>query len=378
MEADWPRPAPDALAHSAALRALIETRIDAAGGWLDFSDYMQLALYTPGLGYYSAGSQKFGAAGDFVTAPEMTPAFGGCIAHAIAPLLGPGDGILELGAGSGALAVSILDALAEAGAAPVDYAVLEVSAELRARQERRLAAYPVRWLTELPADFRGVILANEVADALPVTRFQWAPDSVRALGVARDGGRLHWSPQDADAALAAVIGACRERAGDAWPPGYRSELCPQLAPWMAGLSACLSRGLLLIVDYGLGAREYYHPQRNDGTLRCHYRHRAHADPFLWPGLQDITAWVDFTAAAEAGVAAGLDLLAYTTQAQFLMANGLLDAPLPDDAVAQARHAGSLRRLLLPGEMGETFKVLALGRGLEVDCIEPGRDLRPRL
>ena len=378
MQADWPVPTPAALAHSDALLAEIGTRIDAAGGWLDFSEYMELALYAPGLGYYSAGSQKFGAAGDFVTAPEMTPAFGACLARAIAPLLEPGDAILELGAGSGALASALLDALPGAGGPDVDYCVLEVSGELGARQKERLAGYPVRWLSELPADFRGVMLANEVADALPVRRFRWGPDRLQALGVAREGAALRWHARTADKELAAVIDACRDRGASPWPAGYTSEYCPRLVPWVRSLAASLSRGLLLIFDYGLPAREYYHPQRADGTLLCHYRHRAHPDPFLWPGLQDITAWVDFTAVAEAGAEAGLDLLAYTTQAHFLMANGLLHAPTPDEPVAQARHAADLRRLLLPGEMGETFKVLALGRGVSPTGLPAGRDLRHQL
>ncbi|UCG73168.1 MAG: SAM-dependent methyltransferase [Chromatiales bacterium] len=379
MDSDWPAPPPSAVALSDELTAQLAARIDAAGGWLDFAEYMQLALYAPGLGYYSAGARNFGAAGDFVTAPEITPAFGACIARGIAPLLQPGDAILELGAGSGALAAAVLDELADCDAPAVDYQVLEVSAELRERQQLRLDAYPVRWLDTLPpSGFRGVILANEVADALPVRRFRWQPDRVQAVGVIRDGAAFAWAARDADAQLAREVEQRREAGGDEWPAGYTSEFCPNLRPWIGGLAACLERGLLLICDYGLTAREYYHPQRRDGTLLCHYRHRAHADPFRWPGLQDITAWVDFTAAAQAGVEAGLKLAGYTTQAQFLMANGVLDAALPDDPVERARHAANLRRLLLPGEMGERFKVLALSRALPDAPLNVGRDLRHRL
>ncbi len=376
MAADWPDPPPEALALSIQLAEQIGARIDAAGGWLDFAAYMNLALYAPGLGYYSAGARKFGADGDFVTAPELTPAFGACIARCIAPLLQAGDSILEVGAGTGALAAAVLDALAQSGAPAVDYQVLEVSAELRHRQQHRLSAYPVRWLDALPpAGLRGVILANEVVDALPVRRFRWQPSGTQALGVVRAGQGFHWAARDADAALAAEVSARLATAGGSWPAGYTSEFCPGLEPWIAALAACLTRGLLLISDYGLPAREYYHPQRLDGTLLCHYRHRAHADPFRWPGLQDITAWVDFTAAAQAGVAAGLTLAGYTTQAQFLMANGLLDVPPPEDPIEQARLAGNLRRLLLPGEMGERFKVLALSRSLPDGQLQVGRDLR---
>lgn len=376
MHADWPAPTPEAAALSHELAAQIGARIDAAGGWLDFAEYMQLALYAPGLGYYSAGARNFGAAGDFVTAPEITPAFGACIARGIAPLLQAGDSILELGAGSGALAAAVLDTLATSGAPSIDYQVLEVSADLRERQQQRLSAYPVRWLDALPPPgFRGVILANEVADALPVRRFRWQPGGAQALGVARDAQGFDWAARDGDAELVGEIDGRRASAGDAWPGGYTSEFCPGLGPWITGLAACLARGLLLICDYGLPAREYYHPQRRDGTLICHYRHRAHADPFRWPGLQDITAWVDFTAATQAGVAAGLRLDGYTTQAQFLMANGVLDAAFPQDPVEQAKHAANLRRLLLPGEMGERFKVLALSRALPDPALQVGRDLR---
>lgn len=376
MAADWPAPPPEALALSNQLAEQIGARIDAAGGWLDFAAYMDLALYAPGLGYYSAGARKFGADGDFVTAPELTPAFGACIARCIEPLLQAGDSILEVGAGTGALAAAVLDALAQSGAPVIDYQVLEVSAELRRRQQQRLSAYPVRWLDALPpAGFRGVILANEVADALPVRRFRWQAPGAQALGVVRAGQGFQWAARDADAALAAEVSARFATAGGAWPAGYTSEFCPGLEPWIAALAACLTRGLLLISDYGLPAREYYHPQRLDGTLLCHYRHRAHADPFRWPGLQDITAWVDFTAAAQAGVAAGFTLAGYTTQAQFLMANGLLDVAPPEDPIEQARHAANLRRLLLPGEMGEHFKVLALSRALTDDQLQVGRDLR---
>lgn len=378
MHTDWPTPSSAALAHSAELVALIESRIEAAGGWLDFASFMELALYAPGLGYYSAGPRKFGAAGDFVTAPEISPAFGACVARAVAPLLQPGDAILELGAGTAALAVTVLDELRALGGPAIEYQILEVSAELRERQAQRLRGRPVRWLDALPADFQGAILANEVADALPVQRFRRQADGVEVIGVERADDGLRWAARPAEPDCARQVAALESRVAGAWSPGYTSEYCPQLRPWVSSVADCLARGLLLVSDYGMSASEYYHPQRQDGTLICHYRHRAHTDPFLWPGLQDISAWVDFTAAAEAAVAAGLELLGYTTQAHFLTANGLLDETPPRDPIAQAKHAAGLRRLLLPGEMGEHFKVLALGRELTAGAIGIGRDLRHRL
>jgi SAM-dependent MidA family methyltransferase len=379
MAADWPQPSPAALKVSAELCALIRARLAAAGGWINFAEFMDLALYAPGLGYYSAGAQKFGEAGDFVTAPELSPAYGACLARAIAPLLRPGDAILELGAGSGALAQPLLDVLPSTGAPAVDYRILEVSGELRARQAERLAGYPVQWLDRLPGPgFQGVILANEVADALPVQRFSWQGGDVQELGVARAAEGFRWAARPAASELRTQVRSLMDRIGAAWPPGYRSEFCPGLRPWVRGLAGVLLRGLILVCDYGLTAREYYHADRSDGTLVCHYRHRAHGDPFRWPGLQDISAWVDFSAAAQAGVDAGLTLAGFTTQAQFLLANGLVDAAPPADPVAQASHAAALRRLLLPGEMGERFKVLALGRGLAAEPLRIGRDFRARL
>ena len=258
------------------------------------------------------------------------------MARAVAGILEPGDSILELGAGSGSLAAAILDTLSTTSSRTPDYRVLEVSAELRERQQRRLSGYEVRWLDALPEDFHGVVIANEVADAL------------QEMGVVHRDGVLGWSAQPADRRLSDLVGALRARCGQDWPAGYVSEVCMDLAPWMAGLAASLARGLLLMCDYGLSRHEYYHPQRADGTLICHYRHRAHTDPFLLPGLQDLSAWVDFTSAAEAAVSAGLDLLGYTTQAHFLLASGALDSVVGDDPIEQARQAASLRRLSYPG------------------------------
>ncbi|MFO1356459.1 MAG: SAM-dependent methyltransferase [Gammaproteobacteria bacterium] len=384
---DLPEPTAGARAHSAHLAALIHERINAAGGWIDFADYMDLALYAPGLGYYSAGATKLGAAGDFVTAPEISPLFARCLARAIAPVLQalPGADILELGGGSGALAAGLIPALARLGALPRRYRMLEVSADLGERQRALLGAqagpqWPaVEWLEALPGEaFRGVVIANEVADALPVSRFTIRDGAVQALGVGARSGGFAWAARPADPGLAAAVASRLPDGASAFAEGYTSEISRRLPAWIAALSATLGEGALVLCDYGMTRREYYHPQRVQGTLTCHYRHRAHDDPFRHPGLQDITAWVDFTAVAEAAVAGGLAVAGYATQAHFLLDAGLgqelagAGHPLPPRLAQQART------LLLPGEMGERFKVMALSRG----ALAPGgfgfRDLRHSL
>lgn len=359
--------------HCAAVTEFIRQHIAAAGGWLSFERFMELALYAPGLGYYSAGSSKIGAAGDFVTAPEVSDLFSQCLARQCAEVLrtcGRGE-ILELGAGTGRMAATLLTALAESDALPERYAILEVSADLAARQRERLAQLPaalrarVVWLTHLPErPLVGMILANEVADALPCRRFLLAGGAVHELGVAltADGGfgEAHVA---ADAALTRM---CRELCA-LWPQPhpdpYMSEVCPRLEPWIATLAATLKRGALLLFDYGLPRAQYYHPQRTHGTLRCHFRQRVHDDPYARVGLQDITAWVDFTRVAEAATAADLSVAGFATQAAFLLATGIeeLVAREPAGSGSHARLAGEARRLIMPGEMGEAFKVMALTR-----------------
>jgi SAM-dependent MidA family methyltransferase len=356
-----PAPTPEARACSAALLARIHEEIGRAGGTIGFSRYMELALYAPGLGYYSGGAAKLGAAGDFVTAPEVSALFGRCIARQVLEVLdGLGGGeVLELGGGTGALAEA---ALAEGGER-LAWNMLEHSPELRERQHARLGAR-VCWLDALPRGFRGVIVANEVADALPVERFRMVDGEPRRLGVARDGAGLAWALMPPEPGFAGVVHALEVELGRSFAEGYTHEFCPMLQPWVGSLADSLDAGLVLIIDYGLPRRELYAPERVDGTLICHYRHRAHADPFLWPGLQDLSAWVDFTAIAEAGTAAGLTLEGYTTQAAFLSANGLgemLQAAGRD--AAGIRLAQQAKRLLLPGEMGERFRVMGLSRKL---------------
>lgn len=371
-------PAPDAVAaaHSEALRARIARAIETAGGALDFERYMALALYAPGLGYYSAGQTRFGPGGDFTTAPLMSDLFARTLARETARVLAASDGdtVLELGAGTGCMALDVLRELAALDGLPARYLILEVSADLRAQQAETLAALPedvrarVGWLDRLPATpLRGAILANEVMDALPVRRFQRGEAGVEALAVALDAeGRFTWRAQPADEGLAEAVAAIEAERGERLPTGYVSEWCPALAPWVAALAEVLECGAALLVDYGYPRREYYHPERGMGTLLCHYRHRAHDDPFLWPGLQDITASVDFTLAARAGCEAGLDLLGFTTQAHFLAGAGLpalLEAEAAGDPNRAAELAQQAKPLLFPGEMGERFKVLGLARGL---------------
>lgn len=383
LPADWPRPSPQALAHSARLLAHLRDVI-AAEGPLDFAKYMELALYAPGLGYYSAGARKFGAAGDFVTAPEVSALFGTCLARQCAEVLrATGGDVLELGAGSGALAASVLGELARLRTVPEHYYVLERSADLRERQQERLRAEVpklaplVQWLEAPPPRFEGVMLANEVLDAQPVSVFR-APD--RALAVDWTEQGLVWREVEADKPLYSEVEAIRADVGPL-PTGYRSEVAPRVDALVRTLGERLQRGLLLFIDYGMSRREYYHPQRDGGTLMCHYRHRAHDDPFLLPGLQDITAHVDFTRVARAGREMGLDLGGYATQAHFLLGCGL-DAVLQDifdraglGSRAQIEAARDAKLLTLPGEMGERFKVLGLVRGLEAQpCGFAIRDL----
>jgi len=371
--------------HGALVLQTVRAAIERQGGWLSFDDYLRIVLYAPGLGYYSAGSGKIGSGGDFVTAPEVSELFGRAVARQCAQLLQlAGGDVLELGAGSGALAAGVLVSLQQLGRLPQHYYILEVSADLRWRQQQRLASLPaelrsrVRWLDALPeTPLAGVVLANEVADALPFKRFVIGADALLERGVALSAqGQLIDADRPADSALRAQValiaaslpapasGAPASGAPWPWPAGYQSELCPMLLPWIAAIAAALSHGAVLLIDYGLARHEYYHPQRFDGTLRCHFRQRAHEQPLLYPGLQDISAWVDFTRVAEAGVDAGLTLAGYCTQAAFLLANGIeADVAASETTLDRARLAFQARELLLPGAMGETFKVMALTRGL---------------
>ena len=355
----------------ARVQSALAARLARSGGWLSFAEYMQFALYEPGLGYYSAGATKFGAAGDFTTAPELSTLFGHCVARQVAELLGEGGEVLEFGAGTGALAASVLGELAARDRLPERYSIVEVSADLAQRQQQRLAQLPpalaarVRWLQRLPdTPVEGVVLANEVADALACERFVVGANGLLQQGVVQQAeGSLAFQARPAPPALQAEFDRLQPELAAPLPVGYCSELCLQLDPWVAALGSALRRGAVLLFDYGLPRREYYHPQRRQGTLRCHFRHRAHEDALWLPGLQDLTAWVDFTRIAEAATAAGLEVAGYCTQSAFLLATGIeAELAAAGEGALRARLASEARQLLLPGEMGETFKVMALTRG----------------
>jgi SAM-dependent MidA family methyltransferase len=368
-------PSADAKATSGRLTRRIAAEIAAAGGFLPFARFMELALYAPGLGYYSAGAHKFGEAGDFVTAPEISPLFGRTLARQVAELIGAGlTDVLELGAGSGALAHDLLHELAALGRNPRRYLILETSADLRQRQQQRLrtaaGTVEIEWLDQLPVRFSGIVVANEVLDALPVHLVRRNAGDVRESAASADD--IDELGVDFDERHRTFVWRARPAAGEVaaaarvldLPSDYTTELHLAARGLVRSLGAMLERGVMLFIDYGFPAREYYHPQRNRGTLMCHYRHRAHDDPLQLPGLQDITAHVDFSAIAAAAHETGLETLGYTTQAQFLINCGITDilAETPaTDAAAYLPLAAAAQKLLGPAEMGELFKVLALGR-----------------
>lgn len=340
---------------------------------MSFAEYMQLALYAPGLGYYSAGAAKFGPEGDFVTAPEVSPLFARVLARQCAVLLEQLENglILELGAGSGALCADLLLALERLDALPESYSILEVSADLRYRQEemlRRRAPHllaRVRWLNGLPTDFEGVIIANEVADAMPVERFRRTDSGIERFEVVLEDDEFAWRTAPAPKILERAVTHIEEYLERSLPDGYVSEVCLPLGGWVQELAACLKKGFIFLFDYGLPRHEYYAEDRNDGTLICHFRHRAHSNPLVLPGIQDITAWVDFTAVAEAAVDANLEVDGFVSQANFLIGGGL-DRELANFTDLALKEQVELSRqakiLTLPGEMGEVFKCIGLRSG----------------
>jgi SAM-dependent MidA family methyltransferase len=369
-----PVPDADARAHSERVVAHIRAAISAAGGWISFARYMELALYAPGLGYYAAGATKFGAAGDFATAPEMTPLFARALAEQLQPILAVTvrREILELGAGSGRLAADLLNALAVRDALPSHYLILEPSPELRERQRATLArdASPqlarVAWLDTLPALIEGAVIANEVLDAIPAHLIARRDGAMFERGVVvgdDERSALAWSDRPAASRLATLAAARFPRQGD-----YVSEINPAAEALVQSIGNRLAAGALLFIDYGFAAAEYYHEQRSTGTVMCHYRHRSHADPFAWPGLTDITAHVDFSAMAAAGARAELSVAGYAALAPFLIGCGILDllaASGAPDSVAYVKAAAPVQKLLSPAEMGELFKVLALAKTADI-------------
>ncbi|MEK6349777.1 MAG: SAM-dependent methyltransferase [Burkholderia sp.] len=374
--ASLPVPGPDALAQSETLSASLRAEIAASGGWVPFSRFMERALYAPGLGYYSGGARKFGRRGDdgsdFVTAPELSPLFAQTLARPLAEALEASGTrrLMEFGAGTGKLAAGLLAALDALGAAPERYEIVELSGELRERQRDTVEALlpealaaRVVWLDALPEAFEGVVVGNEVLDAMPVRLVVRGEAGWLERGVAVNAERAFVFEDrplrdPADAALLAPLDL---------PVGYLSETHAAARAFTRTVCTMLRRGAAFFIDYGFPLREYYHPQRGEGTLMCHYRHRAHGDPFVWPGLQDITAHVEFSGIHEAGVAAGAELLGYTSQGRFLLNAGITDvlsALDPSDAARFLPAANAVQKLISESEMGELFKVIAFGRGVD--------------
>ena len=372
-----PQPSADALAQSARLLETIEAELAAAGGWIPFARYMELALYAPGLGYYSGGARKFGPGGDFITAPELTPLFGQALAAQVEQVMrASAPELIEVGAGTGLLAADLLLELERRDCLPERYGILELSGELRERQFDTLAAKAphlavrVQWLDALPERFAGAVVANEVLDVMPVHLVVSRAEGLfeRGVAIAADAAgvrRLCWA--DVPAAGAVAEGARALALPVPQSGEYVTELNLAGKAWVAAWAERLQAGALLLIDYGYPRAEYYLPSRSGGTLLCYYRHHAHGDPFLWPGLNDITAFVDFTAVAEAGFEAGLDVQGYTTQAQFLFNCGVLECLERRGARESAdyiRAARAVQRLTAPQEMGELFKVIALARAID--------------
>ncbi len=367
-----PKPDLDAQAYSEVLKMRIADEIDSAGGWIGFDRFMELALYAPGMGYYSGGAHKFGAAGDFVTAPEISSLFSQTLAAQAAQILAlSAPQIIEVGAGSGRLAADLLLELELRSALPERYRILDLSGELRERQRTTISRRAphlldrVDWLDSLPEHFDGLVLANELLDAMPVQLVVWQDAAILERGVAWENNEFVWRDRPAEGR---VLGKARVVAEE-FPlaDGYLSEICLASADWTASWASILGKGALLLIDYGFPRHEFYHPQRDTGTLMCHYRHQAHGEPFFLPGLQDITAHVDFTAIVEAGFDAGLELLGYTTQAAFLLNCGLPEvlARTPvEDYLRYLTQAQAAQKLISPAEMGDLFKVMALGKGLD--------------
>ncbi|NSL56174.1 class I SAM-dependent methyltransferase [Uliginosibacterium aquaticum] len=373
MHNQLPTPGADALEHSARLSARIAIEIRDAGGWLGFARFMELALFAPGLGYYSGGSRKFGPDGDFVTAPEISPLFGRALAAQVLQVMeASAPELIEVGAGTGALACDLLLELEARGCLPAQYGILELSGELRVRQAEAIQARVphlagrVVWLDALPENFSGCVLANEVLDVMPVQLVVWRDGAIFERGVVLDAaGEFAWQDRPAAGRLLAAAKALPVAMPEEGE--YLSEICLAAQAWVAEWASRIERGALLLIDYGYPQAEYYLPSRSSGSLQCYYRHRAHPEVLLWPGLNDITSFVDFTAIATAAHDAGFSVAGYTSQASFLQNCGLLEllgSVGPSDSPAYLRAARAALRLVAPHEMGELFKVLLLTRGLD--------------
>lgn len=382
-----PAPGQPAISHSEKLIDFIKNKIDQQPAGISFAEYMEDVLYTPGLGYYSAGSRKLGKEGDFITAPEISSLFSYCLANSIQPVVMEYGQILEVGAGSGKMAADILLYLEQKGSLPEHYFILERSADLRERQQQTLTENckhlfsKVKWLDQMPLSFKGMVIANELLDALPVHRVIKQDGNWLEQTVCWQDEKFTWGTKALTSSrLQQRLDDIESQQGDL-PEGYQTEINLAAEDWIASLADHLDEGEVLLVDYGYSQHEYYHPQREQGTLLCHYRHQAHDNPFVYPGLQDITAHVDFTAMADSALAAGLKVRGYTTQVMFLVASGLnelAEAMSSEDAEQQLQLATEIRRLTLPQDMGESFKVILLSKKTEIPLAGFSMDMRDRL
>jgi SAM-dependent MidA family methyltransferase len=371
-----PQPEAASQAHSERVRAYIRNAIDDAGGSIGFAEFMQHALYANGLGYYSAGATKFGEAGDFVTAPEISPLFGKVLANQVAVVLeqitdNGNRTVLEIGAGSGALAIQVLQRLEALGSLPSRYCILEVSADLQQRQRAAIAsALPhladrVEWLSGWPDSFSGAVVANEVLDAMPVERFVKGDGQVYRRAVTASDEGFAWTTEPAPDLLAAAVHEIETDLGLELADGYESEVSLGAGDWLTGLAECMELGFAFLFDYGVSQREYYAADRSGGWLQCYFRHHAHSDPLIYPGIQDLTAWVNFSQVARTAYDGGLHIAGYVSQAQFLLLGGLPQeleniAGLP--TAAQIALSRQVKLLTMPGEMGENFKCMGLSKG----------------
>jgi len=378
-----PEPSQEQVVHSQQLQKAIRDAIAEQGGRISFDQYMSMALYQPGLGYYAAGAQKFGEAGDFITSPEVSPFFAQSLARQIKQVFAELDQplLIEFGAGSGILAADLLLELEVLNALPKSYWIIELSAELQQRQQETVQKYcphlvdKVVWLQQLPEKpVNAVVIANEVLDAMPVVCFEKQQGELYQRTIKNENDHLAWDQKIADEKLRAAITDIEASIDRPLAENYRSEFNPSVLPWLKSLNEVIGKGLVLLIDYGYDASQYYSDERNMGTLMCYYRHRAHDDVFFYPGLQDITAFVDFTAVAEAALKVGFEVMGYTTQAQFLFGAGLPEifenkmADYSDDVKKQMHLSQQVKTLTLPGEMGEKFKVMALSKGIESGLI----------
>lgn len=391
-----PEPDEEAKNRSQLVKQRVRAACNHSDGWIRFSKYMDIALYQPAIGYYTGGLQKFGEKGDFITAPEVSPLFGQCLANQVAEVLqnfkiisDEKNAVLEFGAGSGVLAVDILLALEKLAALPDQYLILELSAELQQRQQEKikndaLHLYDrVKWLSELPEDVSNVVvIANEVLDAMPVECFKSTGNNTQSLMVGMQDEDLVSRYIDADDNTLEVIKSIEQRSEIVFPEGFCSEYNPAIKGWLASLANKINSLVVLLIDYGYNEKEYYHPDRDAGTLMCYYQHRAHGDYFRWPGLQDITAFVNFTDVAYSAVDLEMEVSGYTTQAAFLLACGLSDlhaAQVTDEVKQQVKLSQQIKTLTLPSEMGDRFKVMALTKNYHEQLIGFSMlDLRDRL